>query len=127
MNPLLPEEWWGKFRDEMPAYDARITPALLMGAISELIRTKPGAMQRVHPQTSFAAVGPLAEKATAGHAFDCQLGERSPLARLEEAGAKVMLLGVEFDSCTAFHLAEYRHSPRLESNRFMAMLDGSRQ
>jgi aminoglycoside 3-N-acetyltransferase len=126
-NPPLPEEWWEKFREEMPAYDARTTPTFLMGVIPELLRTWPGAMRSDHPQTSFAAVGPLAEKITAGHALDCQLGERSPLARLEEVGAKVMLLGVTFNSCTAFHLADYRHSPRLEKNRFVATVDGSRQ
>jgi aminoglycoside 3-N-acetyltransferase len=33
-------------------------------------------------------------------------GEHSPLARLEEVGAQVLLLGVGYDVCTAFHLAE---------------------
>ncbi|MFB7509672.1 AAC(3) family N-acetyltransferase, partial [Streptomyces broussonetiae] len=45
---------------------------------------------------------------TVGHAPDCRLGERSPLARLEKLGARVLLLGVGYDACTSFHLAEYR-------------------
>ena len=43
-----------------------------------------------------------------GHAPDCRLGERSPLARLEAGGARVLLLGAGYDTCTSFHLAEYR-------------------
>jgi aminoglycoside 3-N-acetyltransferase len=30
------------------------------------------------------------------------------LARLEELGARVLLLGAGYDTCTSFHLAEYR-------------------
>jgi len=42
------------------------------------------------------------------HDLDSQCGERSPLATLERLGARVLLLGAGFGSCTAFHLAEYR-------------------
>lgn len=45
---------------------------------------------------------------TDGHAPDCRLGERSPLARLEALHARVLLLGAGYDACTSFHLAEYR-------------------
>jgi aminoglycoside 3-N-acetyltransferase len=42
------------------------------------------------------------------HDLDSQCGERSPLATLERLGARVLVLGAGFGSCTAFHLAEYR-------------------
>jgi aminoglycoside N3'-acetyltransferase len=38
----------------------------------------------------------------------CHLGERSPLGWLYAADAAILLLGVGYDACTAFHLAEYR-------------------
>ena len=47
-------------------------------------------------------------RSSTGHAPDCRLGERSPLARLEELHARVLLLGAGYDACTGFHLAEYR-------------------
>lgn len=107
-NPPVPESWWPVIREHMPAFDPRVTPCFGMGVIPELVRNWPGAMRSSHPHTSFAAVGPAAADLLADHRLDCQLGERSPLAALERAGAKVLLLGVGFDSCTSFHLAEYR-------------------
>src|SRR6185503_18140631 len=74
----------------------------------ETVRTWPGAVRSTHPHTSFTAVGSDAAALMAGHRLDCQLGEESPLAALERLDGKVLLLGVGYDRCTAFHLAEYR-------------------
>ncbi|KOV69783.1 aminoglycoside N(3)-acetyltransferase [Streptomyces sp. MMG1121] len=107
-NPPVPERWWDRIRATMPAYDPLVSPSRGVGVIPETVRTWPGALRSAHPQTSFAAVGPHAREITDGHAHDCRLGERSPLARLERRDARVLLLGAGYDACTAFHLAEYR-------------------
>jgi aminoglycoside 3-N-acetyltransferase len=98
------------YRETMPAFDADLTPAIGMGAFAEHIRTSPGALRSRHPQTSFAALGPLAKVIVDGHAMDCHLGEESPLARLYEADAEVLMLGTGYETCTALHLAEYRYT-----------------
>ncbi|MFE7650273.1 aminoglycoside N(3)-acetyltransferase [Streptomyces phaeoluteigriseus] len=107
-NPPVPEAWWDTIRATMPAYDPLVTPSLGVGVVPETVRTWPDALRSAHPQTSFAALGPRAAEVTAGHARDCRLGERSPLARLEALGARVLLLGAGYDTCTSFHLAEHR-------------------
>ncbi|AEV82389.1 aminoglycoside 3'-phosphotransferase [Actinoplanes sp. SE50] len=107
-GPEIPAAWWPRIRETMPAYDAQRTPCRALGIVAETLRCWPGAVRSPHPQTSFAAVGARAAALMRRHDLVSELGEESPLAALEAAGARVVLLGVGFDRCTAFHLAEYR-------------------
>jgi aminoglycoside 3-N-acetyltransferase len=107
-RPPVPREWWPVIREQTPGFDPERTPSSGMGVIPEQVRTWPGARRSAHPQTSFAALGRRADEVVAVHDLDSQCGERSPLATLERLGARILLLGAGFGSCTAFHLAEYR-------------------
>ena len=108
-----------RYRAAMPPFDPASTPSDGMGRVAEYVRTLPGAVRSAHPQSSFAAVGPMAHKLMGNHAIDCHLGEASPLARLYDADARILLLGVDYRACSAFHLAEYRYaaSPPTRSYR----------
>jgi aminoglycoside 3-N-acetyltransferase len=99
-----------------------------MGVLAEHIRTYPGARRSAHPQSSFAAVGPRANQAMAVHDLDCHLGERSPLGWLYDADAAILLIGVGYSVCTAFHLAEYRWTskPRMRDYRCFTVSAGKR-
>ncbi|GGU47585.1 aminoglycoside N(3)-acetyltransferase [Streptomyces lavendofoliae] len=106
---LLGEAGRAAVRAAMPPYDAETMPCDAgLGVLPEIVRRSPGAMRSAHPQTSFAALGPYAEKVVSGHRPDCHLGEDSPLARLYDLRARVLMLGTGFGTCTAFHLGEYR-------------------
>lgn len=107
-NPPVPPSWWPVIREHTPAFDPATWPSRGIGQLAEAVRTWPGAVRSDHPQTSFAAVGARAESLMAGHALTSRFGEQSPLAALERVDARVLLLGVGFDVCTAFHLSEYR-------------------
>jgi aminoglycoside 3-N-acetyltransferase len=111
-----------RYKTEMRPFDPATTPSDGMGRIAEEVRTTPGATRSAHPQSSFAALGPMAQKLTEGHAVDCHLGESSPLARLYEVGAWVLLLGVGYVSCSAFHLAEYRYIPNPPTRRYRCVI-----
>ncbi|MBB6636793.1 aminoglycoside N(3)-acetyltransferase [Cohnella thailandensis] len=106
--PPVPESWWEEIRGTMPVFDPQVTPTRGMGAIPECFRTWQGTLRSNHPALSFAAWGKNAERITREHSLEYALGERSPLARLYELGAQVLLLGVGYDSNTSFHLAENR-------------------
>jgi aminoglycoside 3-N-acetyltransferase len=112
----------------MPGFDPERTPSHGMGVLAEYVRTVAGAKRSSHPQTSFAAFGPRAERCTTGHQLDCHLGESSPLGWLYQAGGAVLLLGVGYAACTALHLAEYR-LPRRRSRGYRCFIatGGTRQ
>jgi aminoglycoside 3-N-acetyltransferase len=97
-----------RFIAAMPGFDPASTPSSGMGAFAEYVRTRPSACRSAHPQSSFAAIGPRARACTSVHDLDCHLGDRSPLGWLYTADAAILLLGVGYSVCTAFHLAEYR-------------------
>jgi aminoglycoside 3-N-acetyltransferase len=106
----LDPDGYARYVDAMPGFDPASTPSAGMGAFAEYVRTRPAARRSGHPQSSFAALGPAAAAAMSVHDLDCHLGERSPLGWLYDAGAAILLLGVGYSACTAFHLAEYRRS-----------------
>src|SRR3954471_17749092 len=72
-NPPVPEAWWPVVREHLPAFDPARSPSVL-GAVPELVRSWPGARRSDHPQYSFAAVGPTAERVCAGHRLHSGLG-----------------------------------------------------
>jgi len=125
--PPVPQAWWQTIRDTIPPYNAATTRTRAMGVIAETVRTWPNARRSDHPQTSFTALGSRAEFITSGHKWGCRLGEDSPLARLEDVEARVLLLGVGYESCTAFHLAEYRSPTPRAMNGFAAMTEAGRR
>jgi aminoglycoside 3-N-acetyltransferase len=57
---------------------------------------------------SFAARGKQAKFITEDHQLNFALGEKSPLARLYDLDARILLVGVKHDNNTSLHLAENR-------------------
>lgn len=99
----------GLFWHDIPPFDPRRTPASRsVGLLAETVRLLPGALRSAHPQTSFAAVGPLAHAVVDGHALTSHLGEQSPLARLYELDAQTLLIGIPLGASTVLHLADHR-------------------
>lgn len=113
---------------DMPPFDPVHSPSQGMGVLAEAVRCERDAVRSAHPQTSFAAVGARAAELLADHDEDCHLGERSPLARLYAAGARVLLIGVGYEVCSALHLAEYRISGApWREYRCVVLRDGTRR
>lgn len=105
-NPPVPKEWLQPIYDSMPAFDVNLTQSRGMGSVAELFRTLPQVYRSNHPQVSFASQGKFAKDITSNHKLTPQFGMDSPLGKMYNLNAKVLLLGVGYDSCTCFHLAE---------------------
>lgn len=109
-HPPVPEGWHQIIRDETPAFDVALTPTRMMGKVSDTFRIWPGTLRSSHPHVSVCARGPLAQVITADHQLENSMGEGSPFARLYDAGAYVLQLGTDRNSC--LHLAEFRSGLR---------------
>lgn len=100
----VPPEW----REHIPPFDPQRSRAIRdNGVLPEFLRTTTGALRSGNPGASIVALGARAEWFTTDHALDYGYGEGSPLARLVEAGGKVLMLGAPLDTLTLLHHAEH--------------------
>ncbi len=88
-------------------YDPATTPSLT-GAVTDAFWRLPGAVRSAHPTHSFAGVGPLAEELMRDHGNDQTLGRGSPLWKLWERDAWVLLIGCDHTANSMIHVAEER-------------------
>jgi aminoglycoside 3-N-acetyltransferase len=108
-------------------WDREHTPSL-MGAISETVRTWPGALRSSHAAHPLAAIGAQAEL-IARRPYRTGFGPDSPFMTLVEQNALILLMGVTYSNCTLFHLLEaeaqvpYRF---LEERKAVVTIDGVR-
>lgn len=109
-RPPVPEPWVEVLHEGLPAYDPYLTPTRGMGQIVECFRQHRSTLRSAHPTLSFAACGPRAEAIVGTHPLSPGLGETSPLGRLYDLDAQVLLLGVTHAHDTSLHLAEHRAS-----------------
>lgn len=109
-NPPVPPQWWDEIVTHRPAFDPYATPMRQMGAVAENLLMRRDTRRSSHPLHSHMAHGPQAATIVAEHRLEDSFGDSSPLGRLYELGAKVLLLGVGHACNTSLHLAEARAS-----------------
>jgi aminoglycoside 3-N-acetyltransferase len=100
-----------------------------MGVIAETFRRQNGVVRSGHPHSSFAAWGKHRDYIIQDNHFDNSQNMASPLGRVYELNGHVLLLGVDHDSNTSLHLAEYlADCPRKNIvEGFPVIEDGRRQ
>jgi len=107
-NPPVPESWFDTIRKTMPPFNRAETPTRGMGIIPETFRKMKGVVRSNHPQVSFTARGKKSSYIVDNHELEFGMGEGSPLARLYDLNAHILLLGVGHSNNSSLHLAEYR-------------------
>jgi aminoglycoside 3-N-acetyltransferase len=126
-----PEEKRQAYLDECPGFDASTSRAhRKWSVLTEYLRTRPGARRSGNPEWSMAAVGEKAGWLTKDHPMNHGAGPGSPMARLVEAGGKVLLLGAPLTAVSLLHYAEYvARVPNKRSVRYSepVMQEGRRE
>lgn len=128
-NPPVPADWWPRIREEMPAWRSDTATTRGMGLIPETFRKRDGVRRSVHPQVSFIARGPQANRLLTNHELSPAFGENSPIGRLSELSGRILLLGVDHGSNTSLHLAELRaeHPQKRMKSDGAALLQNGRR
>ncbi|MEO0427846.1 MAG: AAC(3) family N-acetyltransferase [Pseudomonadota bacterium] len=111
LMPELPNglstEDYAHYEEAVPGFDPTFSSCFHLGALAETFRCWPGVVRSRHPIHSMTALGPSARRIVAHHARDWAFGLDGPMGRLAERGsAKVLLIGVGWEHCSALHTAE---------------------
>ncbi len=124
--PEVPEEWLEEFQENLPLFDLQTTPTS-MGVIPETLRNWPGTQRSEHPLESVCAWGLAAAEITREHPMAFSEGRGGPFERLRDLDARILLLGVGFNRCTALHFAESLvANRRVAEVRFPVLEEGRR-
>jgi aminoglycoside 3-N-acetyltransferase len=87
------------------AYDPATSPSLT-GAVTDAFWRLPGAMRSAHPTHAFAGFGPDAPPILRDHERVYPFGPASPLWRMWERDAWVVLIGCDHRASSMIHVAE---------------------
>jgi aminoglycoside 3-N-acetyltransferase len=93
------------FNYDVHAFDVSTTPSVV-GAVTEAFRRFPHAVRSLHPTHSVAGIGPAAHEILEGHDSVHPFGKGSPLWKLWERDAWVLLIGVDHRASSMIHVAE---------------------
>lgn len=105
-NPSVPSSWWSEIIEGRPAFDPYKTPLREMGAVAENLLMRRDTLRSDHPLHSHMARGRHASKIVSDHPLTDSFGVGSPLGRLYDLNAKILLIGVGHGQNTSLHLAE---------------------
>ena len=97
-----------RIKSQVPGFDPQRSDVRQNGAVAEAFRNWPGVVRSNHPTSSVLLHGYDAAEFAADHdPYDWATGPNTPWARLKDRPAmKILLIGVGWDRCSAFHAAE---------------------
>ncbi|MDE2718491.1 MAG: AAC(3) family N-acetyltransferase [Chloroflexota bacterium] len=92
-----------------------------MGAITNVVRKRDGALRSVHLWHSVAAIGPLAETVVTGNGktWASAWDANSPMAWAFNNGASILMLGVPYQNLTAIHVWEVEFDVDYRETRYV--------
>lgn len=126
-NPPVDISLFKSIRENTPSFKGKFDDLSGMGQLAIALQKRPSVYFSSHPQVSMMAHGKHAKWITQSHPLNDMFGLKSPLAKMVELKAKVLLIGVEYNSCTGMHLGEYLSQKRPIVIQGSRMVVGSKE
>ncbi len=126
-NPPVDVLLFNKIRDNTPSFKGKYDDLSGMGQLAIALQKRPSVYFSNHPQVSMMAHGKHAKWITQSHPLNDMFGLKSPIAKMVELKTKVILIGVEYNSCTGMHLGEYLSQKRPIIIQGSRMITGSKE
>lgn len=115
-NPPVPKEWHEIINKHRKPFDGSLFVPERIGKVSQLFCRYKNVVNSNHPTLSMSILNNTDDNAWLNHDLD----DRkliNPLFKLAKSKGKILLIGVDFDSCTSIHLTEFL-SPYSELKQF---------
>ena len=112
-NPPILLKLADKVRDNTPGYDVYTSDVHHMGALVENLRGRKDTCHSYHPNSAFIANGADAKHLMANQPISFPLYKNSPLEKMYDMDGYVLLIGTDYEHCTAMHLGECRSQYRM--------------
>lgn len=96
-----------RVRTSINPYDKKLSKVSEEGNFAEVFLKYESVYRSSHPVYSFAAWGKYAKMICEKHPLHFALSKQSPLGKIYELGAFVLLIGKTYSSCSALHLSRY--------------------
>lgn len=110
--PIIDHHLHQTIRDNIPAFNRKESDGVEMGSVVDNFRRRDGVIVSNNPSLAYVARGRYAKLICDRQSLHFSLGEESPIARMYELNAYVLMIGVPYSKCTCLHLSEYRSNYR---------------
>ncbi len=126
-KPPIDVALYQTIRENTPSFKGKFDDLYGMGQLAVALQKRPSVYFSNHPQVSMMSHGKHAKWITQSHPLNDMFGLRSPIAKMVELKTKVLLIGVEYDSCTGMHLGEVLSQKRPIIIQGSRMVVGSKE
>lgn len=106
-NGTVPRSSWETIRESAIPFDKKLSVPHNMGEVTVQFMRNDAVLRSNHPMTSFLAWGKYAKLIVEKQPLHFSLSKESPLGKVAELNGYVLMLGMNYDKCEMFHLAQY--------------------
>lgn len=103
----VPRDRLNEVRANMPPFNKKLTAPTGVGEIAVQFMRNEAVLRSNHPMVSVLAWGKYAKLIVEKHPLHFGMNQESPLGKLKEYNGYVLTIGLNYDKCDIFHLAQY--------------------